>query len=177
VLPPVKGMALWLLPDLRTNSFYSGIIGNLADLHQSDPFIPHITISRVPDLPPSELNPILDTMVNRSDSFYMVVKRVVCRKKPYQKICLELIKNNSFDRLTDNIDASLNGPYSQKKDPHLSLLYSRKHCNTLSDTMFKLEQRHFKKIRCTELAIIHFSGQPSDWTIVHRTSLKQNIQD
>lgn len=153
------------------------MIENLAELHQSDPFTPHITISRVPDLPPSELNSLMDTIANRSDSFHIDVKRVVCREEPYQKICLELIKNGSFEQLTDNIDFTLRGFYSKKKDPHLSLLYSREHCNTLSDTMFKLEQRHFKKIHCTELAIIHFSGQPSDWTIVHRTPLKQNIED
>lgn len=173
MLPSIEGLGLWILPDQESEEDYFKIINRCSVLHNSEIFLPHITISRVPDLPVLKLRERILRITERHSQFKMEPDGVVCRSDPYQKICLRCVPNHAFITLTEAIDLSFGGSFSKKTDPHISLLYSDSPCDKLSGLLGQLNQMNIicNPVNCYRLGLVDFSGTPSDWKLLFTTEL------
>lgn len=177
MLPAIEGLGLWILPDPKSEKDFLKIIRRCSALHNSETFLPHITISRVPDLPVQELKDRILRITENHSRFKMETDGVVCRSEPYQKICLRCIPNHSFKLLTEAIDRSFGGSFSKKTDPHISMLYSDSPCKRLSGLLEELNRLKItsKPVNCQRLGLVRFSGTPSDWKLLFTAELKSII--
>ena len=174
MLPPVKGLGLWILPDTDSEKKYLELIIKCADLFESEPFLPHITLSKVPELSLQELEERIVQVAENISPFDLKINEITCRDEPYQKICMECAPNPEFYLLTDAIDRALGGSFSKRMDPHLSLLYSRAECKELDTILKELKQQEsiFEPLRCGRIGLVQFSGTPSTWEILFEVSLE-----
>lgn len=178
MLPPVTGLGLWILPDTDSEKKYHDTIIKYAEFAKSEPFIPHITLSRVPELSISRLHECISQVSGICKPFELKVDQIACRAQPYQKICLECVTNPEFYSLADAVDKFFGGSYSKKTDPHLSLLYSRADCTELHPILNELNQigSMKKPIPCTRLGLVQFSGTPADWKLLFEVKLSSPAQ-
>lgn len=176
MLPSIEGMGLWILPDQVSEKDYLKIISRCSSLHDSETILPHITISRVPDLPVQELKDRILQITEIQSRFKMEPDGVVCRSEPYQKICLRCVPNHPFKLLTEAIDRSFGGFFSKKTDPHISMLYSDSPCNRLTGLLKELNRLKIthKPVNCYRLGLVRFSGTPSDWKLLFTAELNSN---
>lgn len=169
MLPPIEGLGLWILTDPESENEFQQIINRCSVTYPSETFLPHITISRVPDLSVDDLKDRVQKISKHLSPFLMDHEKIDCRIEPYQKICIQFTPNKSFKKLTEIIDQVFNGSYSKETDPHLSLMYSHVPCTKLNDLVDELKQHDFikKPVKCQRLGLVHFSGTPSTWKLLY----------
>lgn len=157
------------MTDPESEKDFLQVINRCSVLYQTEPFLPHITISRVPDLSVHELKDRIQQLSKNLSPFLMEPEKIECRNEPYQKICIQYTPNNFFIKLTEKIDQEFNGSYSKKTDPHLSLMYSYTPCSKLNDLVNELNQLELTNIpvKCQRLGLVQFSGTPTTWNMLH----------
>lgn len=170
-LPEVNGLILWLLPADKPGRHYSGIIKKLAHRYQSYSFIPHITISRVPDWETGQIKSAVDNIVSAVPVFNLPVNSVQCGDHPFQKITVEVHKTEDLKIISDELDRTFGGPFSKRDYPHLSLLYSTMPCGYFSEELEKLESKIQSPIKIEKLALVELTGTPDTWQVIYSRKL------
>lgn len=177
MLRSIEGLGLWILPDQESEKDLLKIINRCSALLNSETFLPHITISRVPDLPVQELKERILRITESHSRFKMEPDGIECRSEPYQKICLRCVPNHPYKNLTETIDRSFGGSFSKKTDPHISMLYSDSPCSRLTALLEELDRLKITRlpVNCYRLGLVRFSGTPSDWKLLMTADLNSLI--
>jgi 2'-5' RNA ligase len=170
-LPEVNGLILWLLPADNAARHYSDIIKKLAYSCQSYPFIPHVTISRVPNWESDQIKRAVDKVSAAVPLFDLPVETIHCGDQPYQKITVEVHKTEDLKKLSDELDCVLGGPFSKREYPHLSLLYSTMPCNDFTEEQEMLKSEILSPIKIEKLALIELTGTPDTWQVMYSKKL------
>jgi len=170
-LPKVNGYYLWLLPDDSTSEIYRTEINRLASNYNSIPFEPHITISSLPDREPEELNKILQKICKKINSFIIDFNNAVYGEHPYQKITLPARPTAEFTSICHVIDSVLDGDFSKKTFPHLSLLYGYQPRELLLDELEAHKNKSFPPATIKYLALYKLEGLPNHWQLVRKIEL------
>lgn len=176
-LPAVDGTVLWLLPDIKSAAHYSSVIKELSRKYQSKVFIPHITLSRVPDWDLPQLKRGADRIAEGVSQFSLQAETVKCGNNPYQKITAGIKKTIHLENLFDATDAIFGGKYSKRKYPHLSLHYNTIPCNQFSEEVKNLNQKLQPILTIQQIALVSLKGAPNEWKVVYGKILKTNGQD
>jgi 2'-5' RNA ligase len=170
-LPEISGLILYLLPAANPGQHYSDIIKKLAHRYQSYPFIPHITISRVPDWEKDQIKSAVDDVAAEVPAFDLPVKAVHCGDHPYQKITVEVKKTAELTNISDKLDDVFGGAFSKREYPHLSLHYSTRPCDHFSEELEKLESEIRSPINIDKLALIKLTETPDRWQVIYSRKL------
>ena len=170
-LPEISGLIIYLLPAANPGQHYSGIIKKLAHRYQSYPFIPHITISRVPDWEKDQLKKAVDDVAAAVPAFDLPVKAVHCGDHPYQKITIEVQKTEDLKIISDELDDVFGGAFSKREYPHLSLHYSTRPCDDFTEELEKLESELVSPIEIDKLALVELTGTPDRWQVIYSRKL------
>lgn len=173
-LPDVNGYVLWLLPDHKSAEFYRSEIERLSDQYQSFPFLPHITLSRVPDWNLPRLKTAVAQITEVAQQFFVQLTRVNCGDVPYQKITAEVQKTEQLRNLYDVTDNVLGGNFSKREYPHLSLHYSTGSCREFSAEIENLQGKLRSPIKIAQIALISLEGTPNQWKVVYSKYMKTN---
>ena len=75
-----------------------------------------------------------------------------------------------YPSLCNRIDDYLGGSYSKRKDPHISLLYSRLSCDEIILKERYARPRIPEDVEIYEIAVVALQGQPDAWKILQRNN-------
>lgn len=162
---------LWLLPDEASSDYFSKIISVLSEKYQAKPFVPHITIGRVPDIPLSVVRHRVDTIGQKTEPFDAKVKKVWCREKSSEKISVEIYDSPHLQNILSLIDKEFEGSYGKSEYPHLSLLYGDFMCSELQVETESLNHMILNRFKITSIALVALDGEPDEWKVNHRVEL------
>lgn len=163
-LPKLSGSVLWLLPDKRSSALLHGQILSLSGIFQSEPFLPHITLSRVAgELPLAVARDKLQQLAAGTRAFPISMKSIQCRENPYQKIVLEAEGCPPISDLAERAGQLLDQVLSPPEFPHLSLLYSHVSCARIEQELSRLNLEICKKLYIQYIALVRLESIPSEW--------------
>ncbi len=160
-----------MLPDDDSSKIFRSEIYHLAAKFNSIPFDPHVTISRLPEKGLNTLISEVHVIGKKMNSFQVEFRKAAYGKNPYQKITIPLKPNVEYFKSCDIIDVVLEGDFSKRTFPHLSLFYGNQSLNTLSEEIKNLNTKTLPPAELKFLALFKLSGLPYNWELVYKTEL------
>lgn len=160
------------MPDHQSGRYYKSVIDHLASANDSVSFEPHVTISRLPE--GSHITSLIDAvqMIGKKlNRFQVHLSEAVYGELPYQKITLPLLYTPELFHAFDVIDSVLDGEFSKRSFPHLSLFYGYQQAEELQDILSSLNKKPFPDTELSALALYKLNGSPDSWKMVYKTDL------
>lgn len=171
-LKETSGYSYWLLPDEYASKKMSSMIDYLAHLLSSPTFIPHITLSSVPESAQTDwLVDVLDSAASGKHSINVYTKDLVCGDPPFQRFHLSLEKSEELLALSESMDSHLGDGYSRKENFHLSLYYGFNSCGKIRSGFRKQGPDTPKELYIQSIALADINGLPDSWKIVYKRDL------
>lgn len=171
-LQETSGYSYWLLPDEYASKRLSSLIDHLAQFLSSPVFIPHITLSSVPESAQTDwLIDILDTFSSRAHSINVHTKDSVCGDPPFQRFYLSLKSSDELRAFSKSIDSQLGGDYARKENFHASLYYGFDSCSKIRSGYQKQHLDVPKDLYIQSMALVDINGLPDEWKIVYKKDL------
>lgn len=162
------------MPSNEFRSGFSNVIEKLADQFHSVGFEPHITLASVPDWPKQKMTEKAGQIARMARPFSLKTSKVHCKSNPYQKLTLEIKKSDELERFHKLIDTVLEGDYSKKAYPHLSLLYSKLNCDKIHNHLTDIDLTYPAVISCNRLALLRCKGTPQNWEMLYSWELSES---
>lgn len=170
-LPRTSGLVVWLLPGPEPYARYSQFIRRLANRYKAPPFIPHITLSKVPVLETGLIKSSLRSVANMTSPFRVKTGVPVCGESPYQKITIPLVDEVITDAVGQKIDKQFGGRFSKQSGFHLSLLYSRALCRSIDMNRIEAESPDCEYLYIQQIALAEINAAPRNWEVLVREPL------
>ncbi|WP_158278698.1 hypothetical protein [Rhodohalobacter mucosus] len=171
-LKETTGYSYWLLPDEYAAQNLSSLINQMALRLSSPPFIPHITLSSVPESAAYErLADILDSFSSRNRTLNVYTKDLICGDPPFQRFYISVNKPEELLEYSESMDLLLGGKYGRKENFHASIYYGFNSCSKIKDQFSKLEMGIPEKLHIQSIALAEINGLPDRWKIVHKKNL------
>ena len=167
-----SGYSYWLLMDEYASNKLSSMIDHLAHSLSSPAFIPHITLSSVPESAQTDwLVNVLDSFASGHHSINVYTNELVCGDPPFQRFYISLEKSEELLALSESMDTHLGDGYSRKENFHASLYYGFNSCSKIRTGFKKMESDIPKELHIQSIALADINGLPERWKIVCKRDL------
>lgn len=171
-LQETSGYSYWLLTDKYASKKLSSIIDHLAHSLSAPTFIPHITLSSIPESAQTDrLVDVLDSFASGNHSINVYTKDMVCGDPPFQRFYISLEKSEELLALSESMDLHLGKGYARKENFHASLYYGFNSCSKIHAGLRKQGSEIPKELHIQSIALTDINGLPERWNIVYRRDL------
>ena len=170
-LPKTSGLVIWLLPALDQSRLLTKFISNISELYNSIPFVPHITLSSVPDIPSKKIVEMTDHFSKNLSQLQVDLGDIECRSYPYQKVILTIKDELIFSNYRNRVNQAFGGEYCKESDFHLSLLYGNQKCEEIDLGRIRSELPITNKLQIESIGVIDLNFTPDKWKIIFERSL------
>jgi 2'-5' RNA ligase len=173
-LPKTSGLAVWLLPAPDQSRLLSKFISNLSEQYSSIPFVPHITLSSVPDIPSKKITEMTERLSEELNQLQVDLGDVECRPHPYRKVILSIDDNVMVSAFYNKVNQAFGGEICKEGDFHLSLLYGNQRCEEIELGNIRSELPITNKLYIQSIAVVDLNFTPDKWKIIFERSLQIN---
>lgn len=171
-LKETSGYSYWLLPDEYASKKLSSMIDHLAQSLSSPTFIPHITLSSVPESAQTDwLVHVVDSFASANHSINVYTKDLVCGDPPFQRFHLSLNKSEELQALSESMNSQLGGVYARKENFHLSLYYGFSSCGKIRSGFRMQDSDSPDELQIQSIALADINGLPDKWKFVYKRDL------
>ncbi len=157
--------SLWLKPSIESFRRYQSIISDLAEVNQTEDFLPHITLkSNIEDLTDKHLYDI--AVLSAITKVFDVRSTSLSVQDDYYKSLYAVVQHNTIlNHLNREIkDLFPNNDYDFQ--PHISLIYSNL-SKVKKLKIIQLNRKTYPKLIGLEgIQIMKTVGKPSDWEMI-----------
>ncbi len=170
-LPKTSGLVVWLLPAPEQSRLFSEFILTLSEQYSTLPFVPHVTLSSVPDISSKEITEMTDQLSKELSQLQVDLGDVECRSHPYRKVILPIDDNVMFSAFYNNVNQAFGGEFCKEHDFHLSLLYGNHKCEEIDLGKIRRNLPKVKKLYIQKIALVDLNFTPDSWKIIFERSL------
>lgn len=171
-LPESTGYSIWLLPDEMSSTLIQSAIRSLSEIFSSVSFLPHITLTGIPEGPSfSILKGFIKDLSESVKTFSVHTNEVICGRAPYQRFKLEVEDNLNLFKLSAECDKKFKGDYSKYGDFHFSLFYGFNRCEEIRDRFEKIDVNLPSKLYVQKIAVVKLDGPPEKWEMIYSRNL------
>jgi len=170
-LPKTSGLAVWLLPGSDQSHLFSRVISDVAEQYNSIPFLPHITLSTVPDLSTRQVIGLTSRLCAELNQVHVDVKKMECRDHPYRKVVLTIDDEVMLNKFSVPVNRVFNGTFCKQSDFHISLLYGNHKCEEIELGNIRRELESISKLYIQSMAVVDLNFTPDKWKIIFEQDL------
>lgn len=170
-LPKTSGLVVWLLPAPEQSRLFSEFISILSEQYGTVPFVPHVTLSSVPDIPVNKITEKTDQLSKQLSRLQIDLAEVECRPHPYRKVILSIDDDVMFSAFYNKVNQAFGGEFCKRDDFHLSLLYGNQKCEEIDLGKIRRDLPKIKKLHIQRIAVVDLNFTPDSWKIIFERSL------
>ena len=170
-LPKTSGLVVWLLPAPDQARLLTKFISNLSEKYNTIPFVPHITLSSIPDIPSKKIIEMTDQLSRQLRPLKVDLGDVECRSYPYQKVIQSIEDEVILSAFCNKVNQTFGGEFCKEGDFHLSLLYGNQKCEEIDLGKIRSELPIANKLHVQSIAVIDLNFTPDNWKIIFERSL------
>jgi len=170
-LPKTSGLVVWLLPAPDQARLLKKFISNLSERYSSIPFVPHITLSKVPDIPSEKIIELTNQLSKEQTQVKVNIGEIECRPDPYRKIVLPIDDKIILDNFSNRVNQVFGGEFCKEDDFHLSLLYGSQKCAEIDLGKIRRELPIANELHIQKVALLDLNFTPDKWKIIFERSL------
>ncbi|WP_372903774.1 hypothetical protein [Rhodohalobacter sp.] len=170
-LPKTSGLVAWLLPAPEQSLLFKKFISTLSEQYETLSFVPHVTLSSVPDISSEKITEMTDQLSKQLNQLQVNLGDVECRPHPYRKVILPVDDKLMLSAFCSKVNQALGGEFCKEGDFHLSLLYGNQNCEEIDLRKIRRDLPKVKKLHIQKIAVVDLNFTPDKWKIIFERSL------
>jgi len=162
---------VWLLPAPEQSRLFTEFISNLSEQYNTLSFVPHVTLSSVPDIPSEKIVERVDLLSEQLSQLKVDLYDVECRPYPYRKVILPIDDKVMVRDFCNKVNKAFGGEFCKESDFHLSLLYGNQKCEEIDLCKVRSDLPNISKLHIQKIAVVDLNFTPDKWKIIFERSL------